>query len=176
MDLTLIVVTRLKDVKAVLRKLQDMYGPEIVSLGVEEEKIKPKLPLDLQVEKGVDPHHYLDSPLCRLEVTLVDHQENEQDKQFLAVLESEIEIINTFWRAALGPDLERSLEVQRQHWRLLEYKVLDEQTCTWIARARRVTSFSTEADLQEEPRQSLLVRGYQSIILDEALAEHLFQV
>jgi len=39
-----------------------------------------------------------------------------------------VKIINSFWSALLGPTIEGSLENQQRFWKVLEYKVLDEET------------------------------------------------
>jgi len=45
--------------------------------------------------------------------------------------------------------------------------------CTWVAKARRVYSLDGE---EEEARvQVLLVRGFQSLVLDERVAGRLFR-
>lgn len=70
----------------------------------------------------------------------------------------------------MSATLETSLEEQQRYWRILEYKVIDEKTCTWIAKAQRVYPF-LGANQQEEEVQFLLVKGFESLILEGAAGQ-----
>lgn len=172
MHTRLVVVTQLQHAEAVLQKIKEMYGPEIIGVRVREERIKPDFPLEVQVKEGSDAHDYLDSPLCWIEVGLHRSHE-ERDDRFLTQLSWEFKIINSFWGALMGADLESSLETQQRYWKILEYKVIDEGTCTWVAKARRV--YALDAPEEEARVRVLLVRGFQSLTLDESVAEKLFR-
>ena len=172
MHMRLVVVTQLQHAEAVLQRIREMYDPEIMWVRVREERIKPDFPLEIQVKEGSDAHDYLDSPLCWIEVGLHRFHE-ERDDRFLTQLSWEFKIINSFWGSLLGAELESSLETQQRYWKILEYRVIDEGTCTWVAKARRVYSLDGE---EEEARvQVLLVRGFQSLVLDERVAGRLFR-
>jgi len=97
----------------------------------------------------------------------------ERDDRFLTQLSWEFKIINSFWGSLLGADLESSLENQQRFWKILEYRVIDEETCTWVAKARRV--YSLDAPEEEARVRVLLVRGFQSLVLDESVARKLFR-
>jgi hypothetical protein len=173
MHTRVVVVTQLQQAEGVLQKIREMYGPEMMWVRVREERIKPDFPLEIQVKEGNDAHDYLDSPLCWIEVGLHRSHE-ERDERFLTQLGWEFKIINSFSGALLGADLESSLENQQRFWKILEYRVIDEESCTWVAKARRV--YSLDGLEEEEARvRVLLVRGFQSLVLDESVAKTLFR-
>ena len=172
MHTRVVVVTQLQQAEGVLQKIREMYGPEMMWVKVREERIKPDFPLEIQVKEGNDAHDYLDSPLCWIEVGL-HRSHQERDERFLTQLGWEFKIINSFSGALLGAELESSLENQQRYWKILEYRVVDEESCTWVAKARRVYSLDGE---EEEARvRVLLVRGFQSLVLDESVAGKLFR-
>jgi hypothetical protein len=75
-----------------------------------------------------------------------------------------VKIINSFWSALLGPTIEGSLENQQCFWKILEYKVLDEETCTWAAKARRVSSLDgEEGDARVQVLDSTLMYGRMGV-------------
>jgi hypothetical protein len=171
MHTRLVVVMQLQHAEAVLQKSKEMYGPEIIGVRVREECIKPDFPLEVQVKEGSDAHDDLDSPLCWIEVGL--HRTHEgRDDRFLTQLSWEFKIINSFWGALMGADLESSLEMQQRYRKILEYKVIDEGTCTWIAKARRV--YTLDAPEEAAMVRVLFVQGFQSLVLDEGVAQQLF--
>jgi hypothetical protein len=109
MNTSFVIVVRLKDVKALLRKVEDTFAPEIMHVNVEEKHITDDLPLSLQVAAGQDPHDYLDSPLCRIEVFLHRFPDRERDDKFLSQLA--LDVVN---KAKSARILRRTWENQRE--------------------------------------------------------------
>src|SRR5437868_3258770 len=94
MNTSLVIVVRLQDVKAVIQKIEDAYRPNIMHVTVKEERITRDIPLSFQIQGDQDPHDYLDTPLCRIEVGLHRFPEKELDERFLSELALQFTIIN----------------------------------------------------------------------------------
>jgi hypothetical protein len=175
MNSTFVLLTRLQDVKAVMQHILDVCAPEIIWVHVKEERLDSRLPLSSQMKEDADPHDYLDSPMCRIEIGL-NRFHTGYDKAFLAQLALEHELINSFQVPLLSPTLVSSLESQQRYWNILKYRVINEEACTWVAKARRVYPVTAGVEPQEERTQVQFVRGFQSITLYAATAWQLFHL
>lgn len=164
----LVVVTRLADAEGVLRRIQETYEPEIFSTSVKEYQINASLPMS----EDVHPDDYRDTPLCRVEVGMTDLT-RDSCEALLSLIRGSFVIIDAFHGPLLAPTLETSLEVQQRHWKILEYRVLHEENCIWIAKAKRVHTFSESG--KQEPIQTLLVKGWQCLSIDEKMAQTLLR-
>jgi len=170
----IVVVTQLADVEGVLGKIRENYRPEIFSIHVKAYQIDNQFSLPRR--KGfedIDLDDYRDIPLCRIEVGVTDLARSYE--ALLSLLRGVYVIIDAFHGPLLAPTLETSLEVQQKHWKILEYHVLDEERCLWIAKAKRVHLFPSPGRNQSEPVQTLLVTGWQCLAIDEDIAKTLFQ-
>ena len=72
-----------------------------------------------------------------------------------------------------GTERLSQLAGQQRFWEILEYRVIDEETCTWVAKARQ--AYSLDAPEEEARVRVLLVCGFQSLVLDESVARKLFR-
>ena len=176
MNSKLVIIARLQDAEAIFRQIREVYGPEIFWISAKEGHFDPNSDLDMKLanlkgkEKSrLDAHDYLDTPLCHIEVGL-HRSKNKADEIFLSQLNLAFTLIDSYQPPLLAPTLETSLESQQRYWKILEYKVIDETSCTWVARGKRVYPFPTE----DERTHTLLVRGFQCLILDKETARQLF--
>ncbi len=131
----LVVVTQLADVEGVLGKIREHSRPEIFSIHVKGYQIDTEFSLPRRRGfEDIDLDDYRDVPLCRIEVGMTNLAQYSYEA-LLSLLRGVYVIIDAFKGPLLAPTLETSLEMQQRHWKILEYHVLDEERCIWIASA-----------------------------------------
>ena len=171
MNQRLVVVTRLADAKGVLDKIREIYKPEIFSTYVEEYQIDDRFPLAQKDVENINLDDYRNVPLCRVTVGMT-HLAQYGYEALLSFLQNAFIIIDAFHGPLLAPTLETSLEVQQRYWKILEYRVLDEENCIWVAKAKRVYLFQdVSGQNHQELIQTLLVTGWQCLAIDEKNAQ-----
>jgi len=155
-------------IDGILRQIRELYAPEIFSINVEDYQIDDQIPHPRLEDIDLDDYRHV--PLCRIQIGMTDLTRSNYEA-LLSLLRGTFTVIDAFHGLLLAPTLETSLEKQQSHWKILEYHVIDEKNCIWVAKAKQVHLLQDfPGQNQQEPIQTLLITGWQCLTVDEKTA------